>query len=281
MLFRSDAKATYGSYNSYRLDADVTGPATKTLLYRVAASYNHDINYWDLYDALSLDVAPSLRWQPDERVSFSLKYENFSKREDAQVMQKPGYGTQAGLVPTPSDPNLSGVDVPGLSDKWNGMSYADFRNSETSSWEAALNVKADDHWDLRGAYGHQDYQVDAVFSGNFGMANNTTLLQGRRFRRQIYTNRDDTFEGEAVGKYQFSRASLRLLLGGQVIVRSFDNWAGQAPNDPALGAIPTASPLPLWDLSNPGTWNRTVSIPLSALTANQTKIGRASCRERV
>lgn len=274
--FAAGAGLTYGSYGSYRLDADATGPATRTLLYRVAASYDHDINYWDLYDARSMNVAPSLRWQPGERVSFSLKYENFIKREDAQVMQKPGYGTQAGLVPTPSDPNLSGVDVPGLSDKWNSMSDADFRDSDTSSWEAALNVKADDHWDLRGAYGHQDYQVDAVFSGNFGMANNATVLQGRRFRRQVYTNRDDTFEGEAVGKYRFDLASLRLLVGGQVIDRRFESWAGQAPNDPALGSDPTASPLPLWDLSNPATWNRSVKIPLSALTESQASQSTAS-----
>ena len=61
---------------------------------------------------------------------------------------------------------------------------------------------------------------------------------------------------------------MRLLAGAQYISRTFDAVAGQAPNDPALGADPTASPLPLWDLKNPATWNRTVNIPLSALTAS-------------
>jgi iron complex outermembrane receptor protein len=100
------------------------------------------------------------------------------------------------------------------------------------------------------------------------MANNTTFLQGRRFRRTIYTNHDDTYETQAVGKYEVGASSLRLLAGVQYVDRSFDNVAGQAPNDPALGTNPTASPLPLWDLSNPSTWNRVVTIPLSALTAN-------------
>ena len=132
-----------------------------------------------------------------ERLSVSLKYENFRKVETPQVMQKPGYNTQAGVVPTPSDPNLSGVDVPGLPDNWNSMSYADFRRSDTNGLSAWIDFKADDHWNLRTGYSHLEYEVDALFSGNLGMANNDTFLQGRRVRRQIYTNRDDTVEVQA------------------------------------------------------------------------------------
>ena len=266
--FAATADATYGSYGQYRFDADLTGPLSNTLFYRLAASYDQDIHYWDPYDAYSRDVSPSLLWQPSERVGISLRYENFGKIETPQVMQKPGYNRQSGVVPTPSDPNRSGVDVPGLPDNWNSMSNADYRRSDTDSLSAWIDFKADDHWDLRTAYSHQDYRVDALFSGNLGMANNTTLLQGRRFRGQTYTNRGDTYEVEAVGRYKFGLTSLRLLLGAQYVDRSFDNRAGQAPNDPALGSDPTASPLPLWDLRDPSTWNRVVTIPRSALTVN-------------
>jgi iron complex outermembrane receptor protein len=268
--FAASADATYGSHDQYRLDADLTGPASQTLFYRLAASYDEDMHYWDPYDAHSRTIAPSLLWQPNERVSVSLKYEDFRKVETPQLMQKPGYSTQAGIVPMPSDPNLSGVDVPGLPDNWNSMSYADYRQSDTRNLSAWADFKADDHWNLRTGYSHLEYEIDALFSGNLGMANNTTLMQGRRFRRQTYTNHDDTYEGQAVGKYLFGDTSLRLLAGAQYIRRRFDNWAAQAPNDPALGSIPTASPLPLWDLSDPSTWNREVTIPLSALTENAT-----------
>jgi iron complex outermembrane receptor protein len=268
--FAANADARYGSYGQYRFDADVTGPATNTLFYRLAASYDQDMHYWEPYDAYSRNISPSLLWQPSERVSVSLKYENFVKVETPQLMQKPGYGRQAGVVPTPADPNLSGVDVPGLADNWNSMSYADFRRSETDALSAWADFKADDHWDLRAGYSHQVYQIDALASGNLGMANNATLLQGRRFRGQTYTNWDDTYEAQAVGKYRFGDTSLRLLFGAQYNERRFDNWAAQAPNDPALGVVPTASPLPLWDLGNPATWNRVVAIPRAALTANAT-----------
>ena len=267
--FAATADATYGSYGQYRFDADVTGPATNKLFYRLATSYDQDIHYWDPYDAYSRDISPSLLWQPNERLGISLKYENFHKFEKPQVMQKPGYNRQSGIVPTPSDQNLLGVDVPGLPDNWNSMSNADFRRSDTNALNAWIDFKAGNHWDLRTAYYHQDYKVDALFSGNFGMANNTTFLQGRRFRGQTYTNRDDIFEAEAVGNYEFGRTSLRLLLGAQYVDRNFSNRAGQAPNDPALGSDPTASPLPLWDLRDPSTWNRVVTIPVSTLTVNQ------------
>lgn len=268
--FSSSINAAYGLYNQYRFDGDVTGPILNNLFYRLAASYNQDIHYWKPYDGYSWDVAPSLLWQPDEIVSLSIKYEHFSKIEEPQVMQKPGYNTQVGVLPTESDPNLSGVDVPGLPDDWNSMSFADYRHSNTNGISAWLDFKINDHWDLRTAYSYHYFEVDALFSGNFGMSNNTTFLQGRRFRGQTYTNNGNTYEAKALGKYKFSNLSLQILLGAQYINRDFINWAAQAPNDTSLGIDPIASPLPLWDLRDPSTWNRVVNIPRSALTENKT-----------
>lgn len=266
--FAANADARYGSYGEYRFDVDVTGPATKTLFYRLAASYDQDMHYWEPYDAHSWNVSPSLLWQPSDRLSVSLKYENFEKIEEPQLMQKPGYGTQAGVLPTAADPNLSGVDVSGLPNNWNSMAYSDYRHSDTHNLSTWIDFKADEHWNLRTGFSHLEYDVDALFTGNLGMANNATLMQGRRVRQQIYSNRDDTIELQGVGKYDLGFASLRLLLGGQYIDRNFHRAAGQAPNDPALGSNPTASPLPLWDLGDPYTWNRDTAIPLSLLTAS-------------
>jgi len=266
--FAATADARYGAYNQYRFDVDVTGPVSKTLFYRLAASYDHDITYWDPYNSNSRDIAPSLIWQPSKRVSVSVKYEHFFKNETPQLMQKPGYNIQSGVVPTTNDPNLSGVDVPGLPDNWNSMSFADFRRSKTNGLSSWFDFKAGDHWNLRAGFSHVDYEINALFSGNLGMANNTTLLQGRRFRQQTYSNGDNTGEAQAVGNYAFAHTSLHLLIGAQYSDRHFDQQAAQAPNNPVLGSNPTASPLPLWDLSDPTTWNRNVTIPLTALTAN-------------
>lgn len=266
--FAATVDARYGSYGEYRFDADVTGPAAKGLYFRIASSFDHDIEYWKPYNAYSVDVAPSLLWQPLERISMSLKYEHYGKNETPQVMQKPGYNTQSGILPTPSDPNLSGVDVPGLTDDWNSMSFSDFRKCKTNGLSYWIDFKASDHWGLRLGYSHQDNEIDALFSGNLGMANNITVLQGRRLRQQTYTNWDNTGELQSVGKYNFSVMSLSVLLGAQYVNRRLEREAGQAPNDASLGSTPTASPLPLWDLNDPSTWNRTVNIPLTTLTEN-------------
>ena len=266
--FAASGEAGYGSYGRYRVLADVTGPVTDTLSFRVAGSHEQDLHYWKPYDAHSRDLSPSLLWQPGSGVSVSLKYERFHKLEAPQVMQKPGYGRQAGIVPTAADPNRQGVDVPGLPDDWNSMSDVDYRRSDTDAASAWVDIEASAHWNLRVAYARQRYTVDALFSGNLGMSDNTTLLQGRRLRRQTYANESDTAAADAVGRYQLGAASLRLLLGVQHVRRSFDARAGQAPNDPALGSVPIGSPLPLWNLGDPSTWNRTVNIPLSTLTAS-------------
>ena len=264
--FSANANARYGSYNQYRFDADVTGPLTKTLFYRLSASYDMDMHYWKPYNAYSRNISPSLLWKPNKFVKISLKYENFYKNEEPQLMQKPGYNIQAGIIPTESDPNLSGVDVPGLPDNWNSMSFSDYRYSTTNALNAWIDFKVNQRWNLRAGYSHVDYKTDALFSGNLGMANNVTRLQGRRVRRQVYNNNDNCYETQALGQYKLGFMSLRMFLGVQYINRSFDSWAGQAPNDPVLGSNPTASPLPLWNLSDPTTWNRNFTFPLTLLT---------------
>lgn len=264
--FAGTAELRVGSYGQHRAEVDLTGPLAPTLFYRLAASYDQDIGYWKPYDGRSRDIAPSLLWQPNERISLALKYENYRKLETPQLMQKPGYGRQAGVVPTPADPNRAGDDVPGLPDDWNSMSLVDYRRSETEGLSAWLDVRADERWNLRAGLSHLNTSVDALFSGNLGMPNNTTFLQGRRLRRQTYDNAGNTLSFDAVGRYRVGAASLRLLLGAQLVQRRFDQRAGQAPNDPALGSDPIASPLPLWDLRDPSTWNRAVTIPYQALT---------------
>ncbi len=260
--FGSYAKLRFGSYGSRRFEGDVTGPLLRGLLFRVVSSADQDIHYWKPYDARSFALASALRWQPSQSATLTVKHELYRKRESPQLMQKPGYGRQSGVVPTSEDPNLSGVAVPGLPDDWNGLATNDFRNSDTNSVSATLDVAADEHWDLRAAYAHQNHEIGAVFTGNFGLANDLPFSQGRRFRRQTYSNSEDTFGLDATGRYGFGFGSLRLLLGAQYNLREFDAVADQAPNDPQYG--PVASPLPNWDLRDPTTWDR-ASLPLSSI----------------
>lgn len=264
----TSAMVRYGSYGSYRFEGDVTGPIRKGLMFRVTGSADQDIKYWRPYDGHSVDFAPALLWQPNRWVAVTLKQEYYRKRESPQVMQKPGYGRQSGVVPSAEDPNLAGVVVPGLAADWNSMSRNDFRSSDTVTTSAILDVRANEQWSLRASYARSKYQVDALFSGNFGMSNAMPFMQGRRLRRQTYTNWDDAFEANATGRYELGFASLRLLLGAQYVLRRFDATAGQAPNHPSFG--PVASPLPNWDLRDPSTWSRDAPPISSVVTTGST-----------
>jgi iron complex outermembrane recepter protein len=266
-VFAATLDVRGGSYGGYRGEADITGPVSESLLYRVSASYDQDMHYWQPYDAHSWDMAPSVFWQPLDLLALSFRYERFRKSEQPQLMQKPGYGPQRGLVPTPADPNLSGVDVPGLSDNWNGLSLTNYRNSDVDMVSAWADVKLGGNWSVRVGYSRMACTIDAIFSGNFGMANNVTRLQGRRVRFQTYENRDEAGQIHAVGKYQVSGMSVKVLLGAEYVDRAFGLEAGQAPNDTSLGHDPTASPLPLWDLTDPSTWDRSQPFSRSVLTA--------------
>jgi iron complex outermembrane receptor protein len=264
------ADVRYGSYDQVQANVDLTGPLSPRLLYRFSATADRDIRYWQPYDGSHQAVTTSLQWLPAEAVSIGVRHQFYRKDEAPLLMQKPGYAAQRGVVPTAVDPNLSGVDVPGLADTWNTAALADYRHSEANQVSAWADIVPSAHWHLRLAWSRLHYDVDAMWTGNLGMANNTTLLQGRRVRAQTYENTDSSYEIQAVGRYQLAGHSLRLLLGVQQIERRFDNWAAQAPNDPSLGNDPIASPLPLWDLANPATWNRLTAIPRAALTDNRT-----------
>ena len=261
--FGAAATVRAGAYGAYRFEGDVTGPLWKTLLFRATASFDQDIHYWRPYDAHSFDLAPALAWQPLRWMTLTLKHELYAKREGPQLMQKPGYGRQRGVVPTAQDPDLDGVSVPGLPSDWNSMSNGDFRNSDTSIFSATLDVRLLEHWSARASYVHGKYDIDAVFSGNFGISTAFPFAQGRRFRRQRYTTWNDTFDVGLTGDYDFGAVTARLLVGAQSVDKQFDNFAGQAPNDPAFG--PIASPLPNWDLRDPTTWDRSAP-PLSSIS---------------
>lgn len=47
--FAATSDVAMGSYGQHRFETDITGPASPTLFYLLAASYDLDMHYWDPY----------------------------------------------------------------------------------------------------------------------------------------------------------------------------------------------------------------------------------------
>ena len=190
------ADARYGSYGQYRFDVDVTGPLRKGLFFRLASSYDQDIHYWKPYDASSWDISPSLLWQPTDG-SASLKYEHSTRSSRRSSCKSPATARQRASCrrrPTPTCRAWSARPAGQLEHH----AYADFRRSDTNGLSAWVDFKADEHWNLRAAYSHQDYGSTRS-SPAISACQHMTFLQGRRLSGQTYTNRGETFDVEAVG----------------------------------------------------------------------------------
>src|SRR5258708_3003473 len=325
--FQGNVMASYGSYDEYRGMLDVTGPLNKSLFYRAVLSYSHDMNYWKPYDSKQWDFAPQILYKLNSNASLAIKFEQFVKKESPQLFQKPQWGgTRSGLptdfaaqadplVSNPvipaglpsslypvntNNPNLSALLIPGVPRTFNQMAVTDYRNSKDPSLSATLDVKADEHWSLRGTFGYDKNGIDMTFSGrpaanpninaytaayNAAIATGQTpaqaaqaafpfsgFAQPRRFRWQITNRLSTSGEAQALGDYKFGGVTLKLLLGAQYNPYSARQENAQAP-DSTTPVYNPAGPLPPWDLRDPSTWNRVVPGSISRSTISLTSSG--------
>lgn len=322
--FQGEVDAGLGSYGEYNGMLDVTGPLGGGVFYRFVTAGSHDMNYWKPYDSNQTDFAPQFLYKASDSVSLAVKFEQFHKRETPQLFAKPTWGGTRSGLPTdfakqadplfanavlpaglPSwvtdmgnDPNLAGVFIPGVPSNFNQMADSDFRDSKDTNVSTTLDVKANDHWSGRIAYGLDRNIIDMTFSGrpianpnvnaytaayNAAIAAGQTPVQAaaaafpnsgfampRRWRWQTTRRVSDSLEGQALGKYNFGETvSLKLLLGAIYNPYSARQRNAQAPDSTNPVYNPTG-PFPPWDLRDPSTWNRTVSSTI----ANRDNISR-------
>ncbi|MBD8488737.1 TonB-dependent receptor [Echinicola sp. CAU 1574] len=83
---RQSISSTVGSFNTFRILGDFTGPMTedKTLLYRLNLGYENSGSFRDLQYAKNLVVAPSFSFLPSEktRLNFDIVYQKSDGRLD-------------------------------------------------------------------------------------------------------------------------------------------------------------------------------------------------------
>lgn len=91
-----------GTWDHFRISGDKTGPLNKkkTLLYRINAGYDNTESFRDIFYSKSYQVAPSLSFIPNDKLSFNL---DFSLSHINMILDRgqPGILNDANLLSTP------------------------------------------------------------------------------------------------------------------------------------------------------------------------------------
>jgi iron complex outermembrane receptor protein len=97
-----------GTWNHFRVSGDNTGPLNKkkTLLYRINAGYDNTKSFRDNYYSKAYQVAPSLSFIPNDRLSLNI---DFSLSHINTILDRgqPGILDDANLLSTPIKLNVS------------------------------------------------------------------------------------------------------------------------------------------------------------------------------
>ncbi|RXK53488.1 TonB-dependent receptor [Oleiharenicola lentus] len=254
-----------GSYDYFVANLDSTGPIAKGLSYRLGLTTGQDSHYYDAYDANRWAAAGALAWQVNKTGQIMVSYERFDKDE----------GPLLNPLPTVYDSRLpdgskNGLFYPGLPRTFNTSANANYRQTKNRNLVAEYNQGIGEHWNTRLVYASSkrdiEYYTSARFIVGYGVFTTAPIAATatlpaiqpenalmRRPNTGHYWGDTQTYNAEAIGKYQFGGVSAKFLFGVQEDSQNSDNEKHRA----STVDYPRA-----WDLSNPSTWNRDEPVPI-------------------
>ncbi len=183
-----------GSYDAYRLAADVSGPMADRWAYRLNAAFENAGSHRDFVDRQKVFVAPAVTWRPSARTTFDVQAELLW--HDGGFDR--GFGNNATLIDLPVSRNLG---EPTDSAEYRGI-----------VWFSELRHRLSDAWTVRAA------TLGSV--ANLDMEYHTPafpLLIGRNYgrapQRQSDRQRDVAVQTELYGEVATGGVRHSLLVG--------------------------------------------------------------------
>jgi iron complex outermembrane receptor protein len=237
--FQNTISVTAGAYDFFEAQVDVGGKLGNTgFAYRLPVLYTKDIRYWDPYESSATDIAPSVSWTLNDRLSVVAAVERYKKLETPP------------LAEFPNDVTTERV-FPGLPNNFNMSSFLDRRLNENTEATVTVNGKLSDNWSARARYGKNWSKIYYRWTGEPWMFGINPPIIARWGKEQFDSYETDSYEADVVGKYVWGDTSLRFLGGFSDSKNTRHAWG----HDTA--AWDTSSVPPAWDLTNPSTWDRT------------------------
>ena len=242
---RKSLSFTTGTWNTYRAQADFTGPINEeeTLLYRLNLGYENAESFRDLITHETAVVAPSISFLPREgtRINFDLMYSNINTLLDRG---RPIFENDNRLESTPINVNLN---KPG-----------DFLKQENLAMTLSFHQQLTPSTSINVSYMkfRFDEQLNEHTFGGYVTRDSARLGFGDRISRSI----TDNVTSYLVQEFNTGSVNHRMLIGYDFISSEFSRTHLQASNVDTvfLGETPAARPdvskydffVPSWGVSN-------------------------------
>ena len=167
-----------GTQSFLRTSVDVNQPIIgQTLLFRLNGAWENGFEYIKPGKQRTAVLAPVVTWRPFERLSVTVDYQWFSRRETPPSAQiKPNIEIVAlpganGLLPTggvlvkPDNSDPGFLSYYPLPRDFNYLSNNDNRASDFESINSELNLKVSDHWSARANFNWNKRAVKQKLTG--------------------------------------------------------------------------------------------------------------------
>ncbi len=144
--------ATIGSFDFYRVTADLSGPLndSRTVLYRLNASYLDRNSFIDIYKENQFFVAPVLSWAIGDRTNLTIEFDY----TDAQTSFTPGLPAVGTVLPNPNGRIAR--------DRYIGETDASI-DGTTTRVGYRLEHQFSDTWSLQNAFQFGSLREDLLF----------------------------------------------------------------------------------------------------------------------
>lgn len=214
---RRMVELSYGSFNTYRVAADLTGPVGEAFAYRLNVANEDGDTFRDFGISKRYVISPSLLWtlSPNTTLSYEAEIYQQKTRFDRGVVAVRG---ELGLVPNSrflGEPNDGPITI------------------DSAGHQLFLQHQFNENWSLQSGFGYRDSSLDG-----FSTEASSLLTDGRTLRRQRryrdFSATDISGRAEIVGNVTIGSTVQNILVG--VDGYKFDDRRVQLRRNPTAAA---------------------------------------------
>jgi iron complex outermembrane receptor protein len=250
----SNVRLEVGSWNYFRTELGTTGPLnkSKTLTYRVDASFLDRDGYRDYDQQRKQFVAPVIRWSPRKGTSLTLDGE-YVDMSLTGLSNWPRYNNR---IATPPDVKFADM-IPWT---WNGQGPGLGTNTRNSIYTATFEHAVTDRIVIRNVAGvtsnHRNQWEAAATAINITATTPAGQLPYSRSLSGSYVD-SRTFANtlNVAARFDFGRKHYTRVVAGWEYVQARSTTDSRVSG--IVGGVGVATPAN-WDLANPATWIRDV-----------------------